>query len=239
MQESVLQQLTQIREERDNLIGLKTSLEKSGQDKDATITVLHAQLASAGAEISNQKTQVHTLQNDLRTAQKRADVSERTQQRLQTEGTNLMLSLDELRTKLVELTDDKIQLSENLAHQDRALRDQNSIIANLTTSLEEAKQETEGLRREWKDKLIKAEQKWSQAVTSSSEVEQRLSESQKELDNALNNTLVLEVERQSLRQDAQARLKEIEQLSNSSRSQAAEITKLRYELNERRAIQVK
>jgi len=69
-------------------------------------------------------------------------------------------------------------------------------------------------------------------------VEQRLSESQKELDNALNNTLVLEVERQSLRQDAQARLKEIEQLSNSSRSQAAEITKLRYELNERRAIQV-
>lgn len=238
-QESTFQELTRITEERKNLIDLKASLETSGQDKDAMITVLHAQLASAGAEIGSQKTQIQALQNDLRTAQKRADASQRTQQQLQNEGTNLMRSLDELRTKVMELTEDKIQLSDNLAHQDHALRDRDTIIAKLETSLEEARQETEGVQKEWKDKLSKAEQGWTQASVSSSEMEQRLSDVQKELDDVLNNTLTLEAERQSLRQDAQARLREVEQLSNSSRSQAAEITKLRYELNESRAIQVR
>ena len=238
-QESTFQELTRITEEHNNLIDLKASLEKSGQDKDAMITVLHAQLASAGAEIGNQKTQIQALQNDLRIAQKRADASQRTQQQLQNEGTNLMRSLDELRTKVMELTEDKIHLSDNLSHQDHALRDQDSIIAKLETSLEEAKQETEVIRKEWKDKLSKAEQRWTQASVSSSEMEQRLSDIQKELDDVLNNTLALEAERQLLRQDAQARLREVEQLSNSLRSQAAEITKLRYELNERRVIQVR
>jgi len=203
------------------------------------ITVLHAQLGSAGAEIGSQKTQVHALQNDLRTAQKRADASQRTQQRLQNEGTNLMHSLDELRTKVMELTEDKIQLSGDLGRQDHALRDRDNIIAKLETSLAEAKQETEGVQKEWKDKFSKAEQGWTQASVSSSEMEQRLSDVQKELDNALNNTLVLEAERQSLRQDARAQLREVEQLSNSSRSQATEITKLQYELNEYRVIQVR
>jgi len=236
-QESTFQELTRITEERNNLIDLKDSLEKSGQDKDAMIAVLHAQLDSAGAEIGNQKTQIQALQNDLRTAQKRADASQRTQQQLQNEGTDLMRSLDELRIKVMELTEDKIQLSENLAHQNHALRDRDSIIAKLETSLEEAKQETEGIQKEWKDKLSKAKQGWTQA--SSSEMEQRLSDVQKELDNAWNNSLALEAERQLLRQDVQARLREVEQLSNSSRSQAAEITKLRYELSESRAIQVR
>lgn len=235
--DSALKELTDVTKERDALMAHKTSLEQSGQDKDATIAGLHAQLASAGTEISSQKRQVQTLQNDLRAAQKRVDDSERTQQRLQSEGTNLMRSLDELRPKVIELTEDKVQLSEKLAHLEHALRDRDGVISSLETSLEEAKQERESFQTEWKTKLSKAEQEQSQAATSSSEMEQGFSELQKELDNALDSIRALETERQSLRQDAQARLKEVEQLSNNWRSQAAEITKLQYELNERRAAQ--
>ncbi|KAJ3571571.1 hypothetical protein NP233_g3682 [Leucocoprinus birnbaumii] len=236
-QDSTLAELRKITEERDTLASQKASLEQASQGKDAAVAGLHAQLAAAGTEISNQKRQVQTLQNDLRSAQKRVDDSERTQQRLQSEGTNLMRSLDELRPKVVELTEDKVQLSEKLAHFEHELRDRDNVISNLETSLQEAKQEMENLQTEWKTKFSKSEQERSLAATSSSEMEQGFSELRMELDNALDSIRTLETERQSLRQDAQTRLKDLEQLSNASRSQAAEITKLQYELNERRAAQ--
>jgi myosin protein heavy chain len=236
--ESTHQKLTKVTEERDNLIAQKPVLEQSVQGKDATIAGLHAQLAAAGTEISSQKRQVQTLQNDLRIAQKRVDDSERTQQRLQSEGTNLMRSLDELRPKVVELTEDKVQLSEKLAHLEHELRDRDNIISNLEAGLEEAKEETESSQIEWRARLSKAELERSQAATSSSEMEKGFSELQKELDDALDSIRALESERQSLRQETQSRFNEVEQLSTISRSQAAKITKLQYELNERRAAQV-
>lgn len=236
--ESTLNQLATVTTERDALATEKGSADQASQAKDAIIAGLNAQLAQAATEINNQRRQAQSLQTDLRTAQRRLDDAEKIQQRLQNEGTNLMRSLDELRPKVVELTEDKIQLSEKVAQLERALRDRDSVISNLETSLEEARQESEKTQAEWRTKLSKAEQERSEAATSSSEMEKSFSELQKELENALDSIRALESERQSLRQETQTRLREVEQLSNTSRSQAAEITKLQYELNERRAAQV-
>jgi myosin protein heavy chain len=236
--ESTLEDLTSIMEQRDALVNEKATSEKTTQAQSTTITGLHAQLAAAGTEIGNQKRQIQNLQYDLRAAQKRADDSERTQRRLQNEGTNLMRSLDELRPKVVELTEDKVELSEQLARLEHALRDRDNIISNLEVNLGEVKLEKDSLRAEWMAKLSRAEQERSQTATSSSEMEKGFSELQREHENALDGICTLELERQSLRQEAQNRLQEVEQLMNNLRSQAAEITHLQYELNERRAAQV-
>lgn len=235
---SISKELSAVTEERDALMTEKVSLSQSGHGKDEAIAGLTAQLTQAAMEVDNQKRQVRILQTDHKTAQKRAEDAERAQQRLQTEGVNLMRSLDELRPKVVELTEDKVQLSEQVAHLEHALRDRDNAILNLETSLDNLQQETEKSREEWKAKFAKAEREQSAAAASSSGIEKGLSDLQLELENASNDIRALETERQSLRQEVKARLQETERLSNNSRSQAAEIAKLQDELNERRMAEV-
>ncbi|KAF9451367.1 hypothetical protein P691DRAFT_787200 [Macrolepiota fuliginosa MF-IS2] len=235
--ETTVGELATLIKERDILMTEKTSFDQLGQGKDVTIAGLNTQLSQAATEVNNQKRQVQTLQNDLRTAHRRVEDAEKTQQRLQNEGTNLMRSLDELRPKVVELTEDKVQLSEKVAHLEHALRDRDNVISNLETSLEDIRQESEKTQLEWRTKLSRAEKDWSEATASSSEIEKGFSELQKELEDAWDSIRTLETERQSLRQEVQAKLLDVEQLSNASHSQAAEVTRLQHELNERRADQ--
>jgi myosin protein heavy chain len=216
----------------------KVSLEQSNRGKDGMIAGLNGQLVQAVAEINDQKRQVQTLQGDFRVAQRRLDDSEKIQQRLQNEGTNLMRSLDELREKVVDLTEDKVQLSDKLAHVTHALHDRDVTIATLETTLEEAKEETEKAQDGWRMKISKLEQEGTLAASSSSDRDKEFAELQKELEEALDSMRSLESERKSLQQQNQSRNQEIEYLTDTAQSQMSEMNRLQGELDEQKAAQV-
>lgn len=236
--EAILSRLNSVTEERANLETEKASLEQSNQSKDAMIVGLNGQLAQAVAEINDQKRQVQTLQGDLRVAQRRLDDSEKVQHRLQNEGTNLMRSLDELRPKVVELTEDKVQLSDKLAHATHVLHERDVAIVTLETALEESKQEVEKIREEMRKKLSSLEQERTLAASSSSDRDKEFAELQRELDEALGSMRTLELDRQSLQQDNQSRKQEVEYLTDTTQSQMSEINRLQKELDEQRMAQV-
>lgn len=236
--ETVLTQLNSITEGRVTLETEKASLEQSSQSKDAMVAGLNGQLAQAVAEINDQKRQVQALQGDLRVAHRRLDDSEKAQKKLQAEGTNLMRSLDELRPKVVELTEDKVQLSDKVAHITHTLHDRDATIATLESTLEEARQETEKVQDEWRMKISKLEEEQTLAVSSSSDRDKAFAELQNELEEAFDSVRTLELERQSLRQLSESRQQEVEYLTNTTQSQMNEMDRLQGELAEQKAAQV-
>ncbi|KAF9531841.1 hypothetical protein CPB83DRAFT_867745 [Crepidotus variabilis] len=156
------------------------------------------------------------------------------QKSLQAEGTTLMHSLDEMRPKIVELTGEKLDLSEKVGNLDRALQSRDASIAQLESDLDETKDHLMQSERVWKEKLAQQEKRNNDSQNGAADVQKAYNELQEELDTALASLRSLESQRANQHQDAARRLEEIERLTTQSRTQSEEFDSLQRELESRR-----
>ena len=216
----------------------KTSLQSQIDDHLGTIAGLRKaadQTASAKESIERQ---LHSIQVEKRNAVRRAETAERIQQDLQNEGSSLMRSLDEMRPKIVELTNMKLELSEKLTSSEQAVRDRDGIIAQLESSLETAQDQNESLNTKLLDIETARERDRSAAQETQDELQKGYAELETELSDALASIRELEVERAGQRQLTSKQLEELERTASTTQSLKEEIASLNQELDERKLADV-
>ncbi|KAI0692962.1 hypothetical protein BC835DRAFT_1276803 [Cytidiella melzeri] len=223
--------------QRDTLRQEKSSLEKEVATGQTTLGELQQKLAQSVSELNVSVRVLQQTQAELKTAQRRADEAEKAQSNLQAEGIALMRSLEEMRPKIVELTDAKLDLGEKVEGLTRSLRARDDTIAQLESELDELRDQHangEAMRRAL-DSALEKERTLSQASTS--ELHQSHSELTKELERLRAASHTLEEERSEYRQMASQHMQEVQKLTASVQTTADQLSSLRSEVEERKQAQ--
>lgn len=197
------------------------------------VTELQQKLAAPSSELSLNARQMKQVQAELRAATARAEDAEKTQKELQAEGIGLMRSLDEMRPKIVELTDAKLVLSDKVDSLEKAIQSRDAVIAQLEANIEELRLEKESGERERIRLQAALDAERAAQEKDSSELQQAYTELQTELAAARKNVQDLEDERTKLRQVSNSNVEEIRRLTDSVHSQSTQLSSLRAELGER------
>lgn len=233
-----MQELAEVTSERDSLISEKFSLQHQVEKAEHSNQELRGMLDHASSELAVHTRQRQTLQGDLRSATRRADEAEKIQKDLQLEGTNLMRSLNEMRPKIVELTLEKLNLTEKAESLQLALRERENAIDELTSSLNDAHGEIDKMNDHWQQKLSQHEKEHAQTVAASSETQTAHAELQDQLDDALQSLRNLESQRASQRQELVRNSSEIEKLNATITGQKDELSAVIKELEDQRISEV-
>ncbi|KAF8506844.1 hypothetical protein F5888DRAFT_1645842 [Russula emetica] len=216
----------------------KTSLQSQIDDHLGTIAGLRKAADQSASAKDSLERQLQSFQAEKRNAIRRAEAAERIQQDLQNEGSSLMRSLDEMRPKIVELTNMKLELTEKRSSLEQAVRDRDGIIAQLESSLQTAQDQTESLYTKLVDIETAREKDRSSAQETQDELQKGYAELETELSDALASIRELEVERAGRRQLTSKQLEELERMAATSQSLKEDIASLNQELEERKLAEV-
>jgi myosin protein heavy chain len=235
---AILQQLASAVSDKDNLAAEKSEMRAQIGSSIKLVTELQGKLAQAVADLAASNRQLQHAQSELQSATRRAEDAEQTQKDLQAEGTSLMRSLDEMRSKFVELTGIKSEQAERIDGLDHTVRGRDATIVELEATLEEVRDAKEQVEKRSQELSVRHEKERLLAQSDSSELHKAYVELQNELDAATASLHNLEAERSNHHQEAARRLEEIERLDSSSRAQSEELSVVLKELTARRNAQV-
>lgn len=216
----------------------KTSLQSQIDDHLGTIAGLRKAADQSASAKESVERELQSSQAEKRNAVRRAETAERIQQDLQNEGSSLMQSLDEMRPKIVELTNLKLELSDKLSSLEQAVRERDGIIAQLESSLQSAQDQNESLITKLVEMETAREKDRSTAQETQDELQKGYAELETELSDALASIRELEVERAGRRQLTSRQVEELERIAATSQSMREEIASLNQELEERKLAEV-
>jgi len=149
-----------------------------------------------------------------------------------------MRSLDEMRPKIVELTNAKLELSEKLIISEQAVRDRDGVIAQLETSLQAAQDQNESLVTKLLDAETAREKDRSTVQETQDELQRGYAELETELSDALASIRELEVERAGQRQLTSKQVQELDRMAAASQTLKEEIASLHQEVEEQKLAEV-
>ena len=235
---TVVEQLAATVSEKETLAAESSEIRAQASSALKLVTELQGKLIQATADLATHNRQLQNAQNELKIIARRAEDAEQTQKDLQAEGTNLMQSLDEMRSKFVELTGVKSEQAERIDSLEHAIRGRDATIVQLEATLEEARQGMEEAENRSKEDLARLQKGLLLAQSDSSELQKGYAELQDELDVATASLHQLEAERSTHHQESARRIEEIEHFNASSQAMSEELSALRQELNARRDAQV-
>jgi chromosome segregation ATPase len=235
---AALKQLTSLTTVLQSLRLEKSSLQSEVDNHFGTIAGLRKAASQSASNQEALNRQLQSSQAELRSAIRRAEEAERIQQDLQTEGSSLMSSLDEMRPKIVELTNAKLELSEKANNLEQAVRDRDGVIAQLETSFQAAQDQTELLNSKLLDTETAREKDLSTAQETQDELQRGYAQMETELSDALASIRELEVERAGQRQLASKLMEDLDRMAAASQSLKGEIASLQQELEERKLADV-
>ncbi|PSS29717.1 hypothetical protein PHLCEN_2v2865 [Hermanssonia centrifuga] len=234
---SIQEQLTSTATKRDNLLQEKSTLESQVYAAQTSLNELQHKLAQSTSELSTSVRSLQQAQSELRAANRRADEAEKIQADLQTEGIGLMRSLEEMRPKIVELTDVKLDLGEKVESLGRTLKDRDETVAQLEAKLEELREQQLAAQRKQQELSGALEKEISHSNESNSELQEAYADLQKELETTTANAQSLEGERSQYRHTASRHMDEISRLTASVQSHSEQVSSLQAELEERQRAQ--
>ncbi|KAI0274921.1 hypothetical protein BC834DRAFT_21422 [Gloeopeniophorella convolvens] len=231
-------QLATLTTDHQNLRLEKTSLQSQLDDHLGSIAGLRKAASQSTSQQDALNRQLQTSQAELRSALRRAEEAERIQQDLQNEGSSLMRSLDEMRPKIVELTNVKLELTEKISNLEQAVRERDSVIAQLESSLQASQDQTESLEA----KLLEAETARETDRTTAQETQDELQRGYAQLETELSETMAsireLEVERAGQRQLASRHVEDLDRATAASQNLREELALVQRELEERKLAEV-
>jgi predicted nucleic acid-binding Zn-ribbon protein len=131
--------LIQITAERDSIRAQHDELASNAEATAKEIAQFQQLLSAASGEVKWVQQQLHHAQAEAAHAVHRAEDVEKMQQDLQAENVELMASLNEMRPKIVELTQDKLTLGEETERLQKMIRSLNGTTAQLENSLHEVR----------------------------------------------------------------------------------------------------
>ena len=231
-------QLTSLTAEHQSLRLERTSLQSQLDEHLGTIAGLRKAASQSAANQEAHNQQLRASHAELRNAIRRAEEAERTHQDLQNEGSSLMHSLDEMRPKMVELTNAKLELSERNNVLEQAVRERDNVIVQLESSLQAAQDQNESLTSKLLDSETALERDRSSAQESQDELQREYAQIETELSDALASIRNLEVDRAEQHQHTSKQVEELERMSSTSHSQKVELASLHRELEERKLAEV-
>jgi myosin protein heavy chain len=213
-----------LRSQIDSHLGTIAGLRRAASQSTATQETLNHELQSS--------------QTELRNAIRRAEEADRIQRELQNESSSLMHSLDEMRPKMVELTNAKLELSEKLNISEQAVRDRDGVIAQLETSLQAAQDQNELSVTKLLDVEASRERDRSTAQETQDELQRGYADLETELSDALASIRELEVERAGHRQLTSKQVEELDRMAATSQTLKEEVASLHQEVEERNLAEV-
>lgn len=145
--------------------------------------------------------------------------------------------LDEMRPKIVELTDAKLSLSEEIASLNTAVRSRDATIAQLEANLDELRNEKDDIAQERQEITLALEKERSASNTSSSELQRESDTLHAELEASRSAVRNLEAERNNCHQMTERYLAELDQLKSSLQENMEQVVALQDELDERQSAQ--
>jgi len=170
---------------RDTLQSEKSSLESQLAASEGSLIELKVQLSKLSSDHGTATRQLSLLQTDLVTAQRRADRSDEAHRSLQSENVELMESLNEMRGRIVELNQDKVELEEKIENIQRELKYRDGAVGGLEANLQQSSARCEELEHELRgleEHLGKEKFQWermdSEREKALVEVEAKLKESE-------------------------------------------------------------
>ena len=221
--------------EREALKQAKDVATARADDTQKTLVELQEKLIQAATELAASSKQLHTVQNELKRATRRAEETEKNQNDLQAEGTTLMRSLNEMRPKIVELTNVRVELMEKIDQLEGIIRKKEEVISQLEANLDEAK-ERELLSSRTRQREEQARRKdESSSQQNLLYIQKAYAELETEVGGLRASLADREAERESYHQLALRRLEEIDRLTFSVQAQTELLNTAERELEERRA----
>ncbi|KAG2367720.1 hypothetical protein BDR07DRAFT_1350603 [Suillus spraguei] len=203
-------------QERDALLEERAALQSQVNFNQSAIKQLQQKLGEVASELSSSDRALQNTHSDLRVAHRRAEEAERTQKDLQTEGTRLMQSLDEMRPKFVELTSTKMDLMERIDKLEHEKNSRDTFISKLENALGEATEREAQAAQVHKEAHSSYEKDKVSLQQSIVELQQGYAELQAELESSRAAVLSLEGDRTQLRQIEARQLEIIDRLSVES-----------------------
>jgi len=232
---SVQAQLVSATSEKEALEQAKVAATAHADATQKTLTELQEKLTQAATELAANSKQFHNVQNELKRTTRRAEEAEKIQSDLQSDGTNLMRSLGEMRPKIVELTNIRLELVERIDELEGIIRKKEDAISQLEASLDEAKErESRSAKSRQKEELArkKDESSSQQNLLHMQKAYAELEASVEALKASLKDR---EAEREGYHQLALRRLEEVDRLTFSVQAQTELLNTAERELEERRA----
>ncbi|KAG6842380.1 hypothetical protein C0991_007510 [Blastosporella zonata] len=221
-----LHQLASVSSEKAALTQEKADVESKEQSTQRILSELQEKLAAAAATIATNSRQLQNVQSQLKAATRRAEDAEKTQKDLQGEGTNLMRALEEMRPKIVELTGEKLELTETISSLEQELRISADTVSHVTNNLKAMNEEKEQLAKRLEEQAEHHGQERALASSDSSDLQKAYAELQENLEAANASLRNLEAERSIHHQETARRIDDYEKLTLSSATQAEEILAL-------------
>jgi len=189
-------------------------------------------LITAQKELTQANSQVQHEIASAAVAARRANEAESSQQQLQSENVELMQSLNEMRPKVVELTEDKMTLTDEVDRLLRSVRVLNGTIAQLEAAVSDSRKEFDEARRNFEE----SEARW---ITEGTELNRQVQDLERaygdmegELRNSRASVQELDAERSSHRKAVVQYEETLERLQSSSVAGEAELGNLRQLLGE-------
>lgn len=227
---SVQAHLHSANQDRDALLEERASLQSQVDFNQSAIKQLQQKLGEVASELSSSDRALQNAHGDLRAAFRRAEEAERTQKDLQTEGTRLMQSLDEMRPKFVELTSTKMDLMERIDKLEHEKNSRDAFIVKLELALGEATEREAEAAKAQKDVNSLQEKDKVSLQLSVAELQRGYGELQAELESSRAAVLGLESDRTQLRQIEARQLEIIDRLSTESHQHSQAMIHLESEL---------
>lgn len=227
---SLQERIHSANQNRDALLEERASLQSQVNFNQSAIKQLQQKLGEVASELSSSDRALQNAHSDLRVANRRAEEAERTQKDLQTEGTRLMQSLDEMRPKFVELTSTKMDLMERIDKLEHEKNSRDTFISKLENALSEAMEREAEAAQGHKEADSLHEKDKSSLQQSIIELQQGYAELQAELESSQAAVLGLEGDRTQLRQIEARQLEIIDRLSVESDQHSQVMSRLESDL---------
>ncbi|THH26312.1 hypothetical protein EUX98_g7879 [Antrodiella citrinella] len=227
------EQLSSIASERDTLQQEKSALQLQVEESRTSFSELQQKLSQTAAELTTSVRALQQVQTELRNANRRADEAEQIQKDLRGEGLVLMRSLDEMRPKIVELTDVKLDLGEKVASLEKAVHSRDATIAQLESNLDELRDQFSDLEKEHQQVNAALQRERSSSNDNASELQKAYADLQNELQGLRASVKHLEEERAEYRNMANRNMEEVDRLSAALQTANEQVSALRAEIVER------
>ena len=133
---------------RDSHIAHISTLTAEHSEATSALQNFRTNLASQTAKLTNLEHRLQQTQSDAQTAFKRAEDAERSHKNLQNENVGLMASLNEMRPKLVELTEEKLNLTDRVGTLEAQKRELQAAVGKVEEELDETRVQVEVLTQE-------------------------------------------------------------------------------------------
>ena len=153
------QELATLQEEMKSTISALTAERDSYTMRIGTLTAQHSEatlalqslqtnLTSQAVKLTNLEQRLQQAQSNAQAASRRADDADRSHKNLQNENVGLMASLNEMRPKLVELTEEKLNLTDRVGTLEAQKRELHATVGKIEEERDEARSRVEALTHE-------------------------------------------------------------------------------------------